>query len=233
MKTLLVIALYMATIVSGAVNAAPIQYRLTASHVSEWDNDNNLLPEADWFFAAGTKTSSTFFYDNAGPLALSLPAGVFGPNFGATSIYVGITNFAGTAGDYTFSSATVISYVANADSGDPTYHDALVHASNYDAVGRPFGDWTLNQVALRAGGSADFLSSQQLPDTPLANAPDSLFGLIFTKSNDELFTVEYHTVVFNIDELTPVPLPTSGFMFGGALLGLSINLRKRRTTQSH
>jgi hypothetical protein len=209
---------------SAAAHAAISQYQFTGFLYVETTADFTPVPPADYLFSSAATISGTLNYNTDATTILSnvTPTGdlsVFGPY----SLYAGtIGNLTGVAGGHAFSADSGSSIVANSNPGDTTYDGVLNLAGTFDGnvVGAGFsgfsmGDFNLVSFNLWSTSSSGILSSQSLPGT-LANGNIATgIYLIFENS------VHEQRIVGFITDITPVPLPSTIWFMGSALVGLA------------
>lgn len=229
---------------AGIVNAAPVQYIFTGTEAAEQYQDYSTVPLSKQVFGSGAPVSLSFFYDASTPAsATNFPASTVGAfhTYGNMSEYDGAaTQFVGSAlnGKYHFSGSTSKILVSNANPGDPVYdRDGIFIESgtpdlNFPAIaGSQFQgfntskNFTLTGVNVFETGNSSFFSSQSLPSSLInKNAVTTGLYLTFVDSNNTQQWVEF----FGTMTVAPVPLLSTTWLFGSALLSI-VGLTRKRT----
>lgn len=223
---------------SAMTHAAPVQYKITAVYSGEfiWDGTQAVPTNSYLFTTSSTPISATFFYDSATPVTSSDNASTGSlSRFGAYSYYAeSISNFSGTVLNYSFSSPTASTLVADgttSNMADGIFHqigsaaDPSIPAT-VQLSGFTIADYTLTGFVAYTVGAPMMLSNQTLPVDIAATKtfPILNIGLNLTFVNS---IGEYRSATFWNGTITPVPLPNAALFFASGLIGLGANtLRK-------
>jgi hypothetical protein len=228
MKTLLAIGLCAVTsIASYNASAIPVQYQFTGTQTGEGASDPvtgavTPAPDSDYLFANGTLISGTFFYDSAALAAITnLPPNIMPstPSGLSSVYYTAIYGLSATINGQTLERSDGATAITDTDIIGG--HDRIWH--QFGPSSFTVGNWHLESLNINTGldQGYDFLSSQNLPDTPSGGAPVTS-TLVFRNNSNEL-----RVALFSSVQITPVPLPASAMLFGSAILALT-RLRRPR-----